>query len=86
MSDGTNRLTYINPTTLHVVKTFSILENGAVRDRLNELEYINGFVYANIWLTNTIVKINPADGKVVGALDFTSLADVALNIFPARWR
>jgi len=81
MSDGTNILTYLNPTTLKIVKAVSVFENGAVRDRLNELEYINGFIYANIWLTNTVVKINPADGKVVGALDFTSLADVARNTF-----
>ena len=40
---------------------------------LNELEYINGFIYANVWTTNKIVKIDPATGKIVGKLDLISL-------------
>jgi glutamine cyclotransferase len=39
----------------------------------NELEYINGFIYANIWTTNFIAKIDPADGKIVGLIDLTAL-------------
>ena len=40
---------------------------------LNELEYINGEVYANVWLTDTIVRIDPATGKVLGRIDLTGL-------------
>jgi len=80
MSDGTNTLTYLNPADQKVIKTISVKQDGFERPYLNELEYINGYIYANIWTTNKIVKINPADGKVVGELDLTSLADEARNI------
>ena len=46
------------------------------------MEYINGYIYANIWTTNAIVKINPSDGKIVGKLDLTLLANEAKNIYP----
>lgn len=82
MSDGTHKLSYINPKTLQVIKTLSVSENGYVKEKLNELEYINGYIYANIWLTNTIVKINPEDGKVLGLLDLTSLVEEAKNLYP----
>jgi glutamine cyclotransferase len=81
MTDGTNILTYLDPNTLGVIKTISVSENGYSTDNLNELEYINGYIYANIWTTNTIVKINPSDGKLVGKLDLTSLANEAKNIY-----
>lgn len=82
MTDGTNILTYIEPNTLGVIKTVSVSENGYSTDNLNEMEYINGYIYANIWTTNTIIKINPSDGKVVGKLDLTSMANEAKNIYP----
>ena len=41
---------------------------------MNELEYINGYIYANIWMTNFIVKIDPESGKVVGRMDLSPLA------------
>ena len=74
MSDGTSYLTYLDPTTYAVVKTLDVAENGYVVEKLNELEYIKGFIYANIWTTNTIVKIDPKTGDVVGKLDLTALA------------
>jgi glutaminyl-peptide cyclotransferase len=73
MSDGTASLTYLDPATLKPVKQLAITDNGRARDSLNELEYIKGFIYANIWLSNDIVKINAADGKVVGKLDISPL-------------
>ncbi len=68
MSDGTNNLTFIDPATLKPIKTLAVSENGYAGDYLNELEYIKGFIYANVWTTHSIVKINPADGKIVGKL------------------
>ena len=56
-------------------------ESGPVH-RLNELEYINGFIYANIYGTPYIVKIDPARGKVIGKLDLSSLVDEQKNKFP----
>jgi glutamine cyclotransferase len=74
MSDGTDSLTWLQPDDLKKVKRLGITENGRRRDSLNELEYIKGYIYANIWLTDHIVKINPADGKIVGKLDLSPLA------------
>ena len=74
MSDGTDTLNYLNPDNLTIARKLAVTENGAKRDSLNELEYIKGFIYANIWLTNNIVKIDPADGKVVAKLDLSALA------------
>ncbi|MCJ7449000.1 MAG: glutaminyl-peptide cyclotransferase [Bacteroidales bacterium] len=79
MSDGTNILTYLDPNTFHVIKTISVSASGYRINKLkiNELEYIKGFVYANIWPTNTITKIDLTDGKVIGKLDLDSLAHEA---------
>lgn len=74
MSDGTDQLTFINPDNFTPVKRLAVTENGMKRDSLNELEYINGFIYANVWLTNHIVKIDTATGKVVGKLDLSPLS------------
>ncbi|THU39257.1 glutaminyl-peptide cyclotransferase [Niastella caeni] len=82
MSDGTDSLTYLNPNDLKPARKISVTENGVARDSLNELEYIRGYIYANIWLTNNIVKINPADGKVVGKLDLSQLAFKAMLLRP----
>jgi glutamine cyclotransferase len=73
MSDGTNKLTYLNPETLKPEKTLPVTEDGQPTINLNELEWIKGYVYANIWQTNTIVKIDPSTGKVVGKLDLSQL-------------
>jgi len=83
MSDGTNILTYLDPVTLEVIKTISVSARGYARNNLNlnELEYIKGFIYANLWTTNTIVKVNPADGKVVAKLDLNLLAYDAKKVF-----
>lgn len=82
MSDGTDKLTFLNPKTLRTVKVISVTENRSVLNKLNELEFINGYLYANIWMTNRIVKIDPENGKVVGQLDFTSFANEAKSIYP----
>jgi glutamine cyclotransferase len=73
MSDGTNFITYRDPDSLREIKKLNITYNGASALYANELEYINGFIYANIWTTNYIAKIDPTDGKIVGLLDLTSL-------------
>jgi glutaminyl-peptide cyclotransferase len=74
MSDGTDTLNYLDPDNLTTYKKLPVTENGRRRDSLNELEYIRGYLYANIWLTNNIVKIDPANGKIVGKLDLSTLA------------
>jgi glutamine cyclotransferase len=74
MSDGTANLTFLSPDNLKPVKTITVKENGLPLKELNELEYIKGFIYANVWQTNYIIKIDPSNGKVVGKLDLNSLA------------
>ncbi|PBQ32176.1 glutamine cyclotransferase [Sphingobacteriaceae bacterium] len=73
MSNGTFNLTYINPLTYAIEKTVAVTEQGYGLDHLNELEYIKGFIYANVWMTNYVVKINPETGEVVGKLDLDDL-------------
>jgi glutaminyl-peptide cyclotransferase len=82
MSDGTSELTVLDPNTLQVTKKITVSENGALQEKVNELEYINGFIYANIWTTNTIIKIKPESGEIVGKMDLTSLSDEAKSIYP----
>jgi len=73
MSDGTAILTYLDPSTFKPIKALHVEdENGPVIN-LNELEYIKGFLYANVYTTSYIMKIDPNNGKVVGRLDLTSL-------------
>jgi glutamine cyclotransferase len=73
MSDGTEVLTYINPIDFKTIKTIQVTENGFALDHINELEFINGYIYANVWMTKFIVKIDPASGKVVGKIDLEDL-------------
>ncbi len=82
MSDGTSKLTFMDTTDFKPIRILSVTENGLPQESLNELEYINGFIYANIWMSNYVVKINPADGKIIGKLDLSSLALEAKNKNP----
>jgi glutamine cyclotransferase len=74
MSDGTSTLTWLEPGRFKTVRTLEVTdETGPVR-YLNELEYVNGSIYANAYTTNVIVRIDPTRGKVTGKLDLTNLA------------
>lgn len=75
MSDGTSYITYLDPVSFAVTKVLDVAENNYVLVNINELEYIKGFIYANIWMTNTIVKIDPNTGDVVGKMDLSSLSE-----------
>lgn len=82
MSDGTNKLTYLDPTNLKPVRILNVTNNGMPQDSLNELEYIKGFIYANVWMNNFIFKIDPTTGKIVGKLDLSLLVQDARNKNP----
>ena len=73
ISDGTNNLYFVNPQTLGIRKSLPVLSYKGPIDNLNELEYIDGFIYANVYGQNYIVKINPANGYIVGVLVFENL-------------
>lgn len=72
-TNGGNSLHYYEPGTFKLMKSVGISENGAPALNLNELEYINGFIYANQWQYNTILKIDPVKGEVVAKMDLTSI-------------
>ena len=82
MDDSSDVLTFLDPATFKPVKTLKVTIGGMPRDSLNELEYIKGYIYANVWLTNNILKIDPATGKVVGQLDMGSIVADARNKNP----
>jgi glutaminyl-peptide cyclotransferase len=76
-SDGTDKIFFLDTATLKPVRTISVTDDVGVVDNLNELEYVEGYIFANQWQTNNIVKIDPATGKVVARMDLTSLAQNA---------
>lgn len=78
MSDGTSSLIFLDPHTLNVVRTVEVSENGTPITRINELEYVLGELFANVWQTNTIVRIDSQTGEVLGWIDLEGLlpADV----------
>jgi len=79
MSDGTSNITYLDPNTFQVVKTLNVNDNNGPVSNVNELELIHGYLYANQWQTNYILKIDTSSGKVVGRLDLESIAAEARN-------
>jgi glutaminyl-peptide cyclotransferase len=72
-SDGSEFLHFLNPETFAQVRQIRVTYNGEPVKELNELEYIHGQIYANVWMTNKIARISPATGKVLGWIDLTGL-------------
>ncbi|HEY3938909.1 MAG TPA: glutaminyl-peptide cyclotransferase [Bryobacteraceae bacterium] len=77
MSDGTSQIRVWDPATLAEVRRISVHDGQRQIDLLNELEYIRGEIYANVYQTNRIVRISPADGRVLGWVDAEGLLDNA---------
>ena len=73
LSDGTNVLRFIDPVTFEVRRTVNVTYQGRPLLRLNELEYIKGEIFANVWQTDIIVRIDPASGNLLGAIDCSGL-------------
>ncbi|QEC45394.1 glutaminyl-peptide cyclotransferase [Pseudobacter ginsenosidimutans] len=82
MSDGTNRIYFYSPDSMKLQNIISVNDHNGPVPNINELEFINGFIYANQWETPYILKIDPASGKVVGQLDFTNLVNEARAAYP----
>jgi glutamine cyclotransferase len=77
MSDGTSTLRFLNPATFAVDHTVNVLKSDTPLERLNELEYVKGEVFANIWQTDWVARIDPASGRVAGMIDFSWLLPAA---------
>ncbi|HEX8495182.1 MAG TPA: glutaminyl-peptide cyclotransferase [Pyrinomonadaceae bacterium] len=73
MSDGTSQLRFLDPNTFLPVRTISVLDGAQPLMDINELEYIKGEIYANIWHSERIVRIDPANGKILGWIDLSGL-------------
>ena len=77
ISDGSSKLYYVQPDEVRkemkTIKVLTVADNRGEIDSLNELEFINGYVYANRWVTNEIEKIDTSNGHVVGRMDLTGL-------------
>jgi len=73
MSDGTPQLRFLDPVTLKETGRLTVTADGAPVKNLNELEWVKGEIYANIWLTDRIARIDPRSGRVVGWIDLTGL-------------
>ena len=74
MSDGTHELRFLDPATLNERRRIQVTDQGVPVPRLNELEWVNGEIFANVWLTPMIARIDPASGRVTGWIDLTALA------------
>lgn len=73
ISDGSDKLYVVNPTDLKLQRVISVSDNAGPVNNLNELEWVNGSIYANRWQYDQIVRIDPATGMVTGRLDLTDL-------------
>jgi len=74
--DGSSRLFFISPTEKRITHTIDVTEGGAPVTRLNELEWIDGRIWANVFTTDRIVIIDPASGKVEGSIDLQGLLPI----------
>jgi len=75
MSNGTATLYFLNPETFQVVGHIEVYDNETSVTMLNELEYVNGKIYANIWLDDRIAIINPKTGQVTGWIDLSGISE-----------
>lgn len=79
MSDGTPILRYVNPADFSVTRTVTVTENGTPVSNLNELEWVKGEVWANVWLSDKIARIDPQSGVVLGYINLTGLLPAAVR-------
>lgn len=75
MSDGTDRIFFRNPESFAVTRQISVHDGANSIANINELEYIDGVIWANIWRTNLVARINPETGAVIDWLDLTPLQE-----------
>jgi len=73
LSDGSNQIRFLDPDNFQVRKTIAVTAGSSPVDELNELEYVQGEIYANIWHADQIVRIDPQTGNVIGRIDLRGL-------------
>ena len=80
MSDGTAELRFLNPQTLKETNRIQVTLDGKPVQNVNELEWVKGEIYANVWQTNWIARIDPKSGRIVGLIDLTGLLSPAERV------
>ena len=83
VSDGTSTIYFWDPDSLQEIGRITVRDHLGPINRLNELEYVNGEIWANIWLTDLIARISPETGDVLGYIDLTGLLDTSTLTQPA---
>ncbi len=76
MSDGTSAIRFLDPKTGREIRRIRVTDNGSDVADLNELEFIKGEIWANVWQTNRIARINPRTGKVTAWLNLNGILSV----------
>ena len=83
VSDGTSKIRFLDTLTLQSVKEIIVKDGEVVIDKLNELEFIDGFIFANLWQSNYVLKIDPTTGLIVGRMDLSRLAEKIYPLNPS---
>ena len=83
MSDGSDTLTFLDPKSFAFTKTLRVMDAGRPVSNLNELEWIEGEIWANIWMTDRIARISPRTGEVNAWIDLSSLYPASQRMPPA---
>ncbi|MBL0358534.1 MAG: glutaminyl-peptide cyclotransferase [Chitinophagaceae bacterium] len=86
ISDGQaqGNLYFVNPADFKVKRIVQVVDNFGPVDSINELEYIDGFIYANVWGTTYIIKINPSNGHVVSRIETANTLSSFYSSYPIR--
>jgi glutamine cyclotransferase len=82
VSDGTSKIRFLDTLTLKSVKDITVKDVQVAVDKLNELEFVDGFIFANQWQSNYLLKIDPRTGEVVGRMDLSTLAEKIFALNP----
>lgn len=82
MSDGTSTLYFLNPDTYKETRRIQVKDHKLPIDQLNELEFVNGEIWANVWMSDRIARIDPKTGVVTGWIDLTGIIDPAATPTP----
>ncbi len=84
LSDGSANIYFVDAENFKLKSRITVSADAGPIDNINELELIDGFIFANVWQKNIIIKINPTNGKVVGQIDFTGVIEKNAPGFVAK--
>ena len=73
LSDGTSQIRFLDASNFHLIRSINVSDGGLPLMQINELEYIKGEIFANVWKTDRIARIDPQNGKILGWIDLAGL-------------